>query len=74
MVGVVFSKISRPKKRTQTLMFSKYAVICQRDGSLCLMLRVGDMRKVVSTEPFFKLHRDCPANYVKKSGQKLGIT
>ncbi|XP_035714521.1 G protein-activated inward rectifier potassium channel 3 isoform X2 [Folsomia candida] len=45
MVGVVFSKISRPKKRTQTLMFSKYAVICQRDGSLCLMLRVGDMRK-----------------------------
>lgn len=46
MVGVVFSKISRPKKRTQTLMFSKYAVICQRDGQLCLMLRVGDMRKV----------------------------
>lgn len=46
MVGVVFSKISRPKKRTQTLMFSKYGVICQRDGSLCLLLRVGDMRKV----------------------------
>ncbi|XP_054285034.1 G protein-activated inward rectifier potassium channel 3-like isoform X2 [Macrosteles quadrilineatus] len=45
MVGVVFAKLSRPKKRTQTLLFSRHAVICQRDGELCLMFRVGDMRK-----------------------------
>ncbi|XP_050540469.1 G protein-activated inward rectifier potassium channel 3-like isoform X2 [Daktulosphaira vitifoliae] len=45
MVGVVFAKLSRPKKRTQTLLFSRNAVICQRDGILCLMFRVGDMRK-----------------------------
>lgn len=45
MVGVVFAKLSRPKKRTQTLLFSRNAVICQRDGELCLMFRVGDMRK-----------------------------
>jgi len=45
MVGVVFAKLSRPKKRTQTLLFSRHAVICQRDGLLCLMFRVGDMRK-----------------------------
>lgn len=45
MVGVVFAKMSRPKQRTQTLLFSKQAVICQRDGELCLMFRVGDMRK-----------------------------
>lgn len=45
MVGVVFAKLSRPKKRTQTLLFSRNAVICQRDGKLCLIFRVGDMRK-----------------------------
>ncbi|XP_030752018.1 G protein-activated inward rectifier potassium channel 3-like isoform X3 [Sitophilus oryzae] len=45
MVGIVFAKMTRPKLRTQTLQFSKNAVICQRDGQLCLMFRVGDMRK-----------------------------
>lgn len=45
MTGIVFAKMTRPKHRTQTLLFSKNAVICQRDGLLCLMFRVGDMRK-----------------------------
>lgn len=45
MVGIVFAKMTRPKHRTQTLLFSKNAVICQRDGDLCLQFRVGDMRK-----------------------------
>lgn len=45
MVGIVFAKLSRPKKRTQTLLFSRNAVINQRDGQLCLLFRVGDMRK-----------------------------
>ncbi|EAT39257.1 AAEL008928-PA [Aedes aegypti] len=45
MVGIVFAKMTRPKHRTQTLLFSKNAVICQRDGELSLMFRVGDMRK-----------------------------
>uniref|UniRef100_A0A1Y9IV43 Inwardly rectifying k+ channel n=1 Tax=Anopheles minimus TaxID=112268 RepID=A0A1Y9IV43_9DIPT len=45
MVGFVFAKMTRPKHRTQTLLFSKHAVVCQRDGELCLMFRVGDMRK-----------------------------
>ncbi|XP_019876063.2 G protein-activated inward rectifier potassium channel 3 isoform X2 [Aethina tumida] len=45
MVGVVFAKLSRPQKRTQTLMFSRNALISQRDGVPCLMFRVGDMRK-----------------------------
>ncbi|XP_041978734.1 G protein-activated inward rectifier potassium channel 3-like isoform X2 [Aricia agestis] len=45
MVGIVFAKMTRPKHRTQTLLFSKYAVVCQRDGELCLMFRVGDLRK-----------------------------
>lgn len=45
MVGIVFAKMTRPKQRTQTLLFSKQAVVCQRDGHLVLMFRVGDIRK-----------------------------
>ena len=45
MVGVVFAKLSRPKKRSETLIFSRNAVICLRDGQLYLMFRVGDIRK-----------------------------
>ena len=45
MTGLVFAKLSRPKKRAETLMFSKNAVVCKRDGQLCLLFRVGDMRK-----------------------------
>lgn len=45
MVGIVFTKMSRPKQRSQTIMFSKNAVICRRDGQLCFMFRIGDMRE-----------------------------
>lgn len=45
MTGIVFAKMTRPKHRTQTLLFSRNSVICQRDTTLCLMFRVGDMRK-----------------------------
>ncbi|RNA05170.1 G -activated inward rectifier potassium channel 3-like [Brachionus plicatilis] len=45
MGGIVFAKLSRPKKRTETLVFSKKACIGHRDGRLCLMVRVGDLRK-----------------------------
>ncbi|XP_074604698.1 G protein-activated inward rectifier potassium channel 3-like [Brevipalpus obovatus] len=44
VVGFVFAKLSRPKKRSQTLMFSRNAVICLRDGKMCLMFRLGDVR------------------------------
>jgi len=44
VTGLVFVKISRPKGRRQTLVFSKNAVVCRRDGQYQLMFRVGDMR------------------------------
>lgn len=44
MVGCMFVKISQPKKRAQTLVFSEKAVISQRNGKMCLMFRVGDLR------------------------------
>ena len=44
MVGTFFAKMSRPKKRALTVMFSKNAVVCMRDGCLCLLFRVANMR------------------------------
>ncbi|XP_036393691.1 G protein-activated inward rectifier potassium channel 3-like [Megalops cyprinoides] len=45
MVGCVFAKISRPRRRAQTLLFSRRCVVSARDGSLCLMFRIGDLRE-----------------------------
>lgn len=45
MIGTIMAKMARPKKRNQTLMFSKNAVISLRDGRLCLMWRVGNLRR-----------------------------
>ncbi|XP_063825022.1 G protein-activated inward rectifier potassium channel 3 isoform X2 [Ostrinia nubilalis] len=45
MVGLIFAKLARAKKRNTTLLFSRNAVICLRDGEFCLLFRVGDIRK-----------------------------
>ncbi|XP_029879558.1 G protein-activated inward rectifier potassium channel 1-like isoform X3 [Aquila chrysaetos chrysaetos] len=44
LIGCMFIKMSQPKKRAETLMFSRAAVVSQRDGKLCLMFRVGNLR------------------------------
>ncbi|XP_038065820.1 G protein-activated inward rectifier potassium channel 3-like [Patiria miniata] len=44
LVGCIFVKIARPKKRAATIKFSHNAVIAKRDGKLCLMFRVADIR------------------------------
>uniref|UniRef100_A0A1A7ZLS5 ATP-sensitive inward rectifier potassium channel 14 n=1 Tax=Nothobranchius furzeri TaxID=105023 RepID=A0A1A7ZLS5_NOTFU len=45
IIGAVMAKISRPKKRNETLVFSDSAVVALRDGKLCMMWRVGNLRK-----------------------------
>lgn len=45
MIGTIMAKMARPKKRNHTLMFSKNAVIALRNGKLCLMWRVGNLRR-----------------------------
>ena len=52
----MFAKLSRPKKRSETLMFSKNAVISLRDGRLCLICRVGDMRKSHIVEAHVRMY------------------
>jgi len=41
MVGLVFVKISHAKKRSETIGFSKNALIGLRDGALYFMFRVA---------------------------------
>ena len=45
MLGLTFAKLCQPRERTKTVMFSENAVIALRDRKLCLMFRVGDIRK-----------------------------
>ncbi|CAM5149770.1 unnamed protein product [Natator depressus] len=45
MLGCIFMKTAQAHRRAETLIFSKHAVIALREGRLCFMLRVGDLRK-----------------------------
>ena len=45
MTGIIFAKLGHARKRGQTIMFSKNAVIHKHDHNLCFMFRMGDMRK-----------------------------
>jgi len=44
MAGIVFAKLARPKQRSNTIMFSRNALITMRNGHLFLLFRVGNMR------------------------------
>ncbi|XP_061905062.1 ATP-sensitive inward rectifier potassium channel 15 [Entelurus aequoreus] len=45
VTGAFLAKLARPKKRAETIKFSQSAVVCRRQGQLCLMVRVANMRK-----------------------------
>jgi hypothetical protein len=51
LIGVLFSKLSQPKKRSRTIFISDSAVVCQRDGLLKFMFRVGDARGTTIIRP-----------------------
>ncbi|XP_062261942.1 ATP-sensitive inward rectifier potassium channel 1-like isoform X2 [Platichthys flesus] len=59
MCGVVMAKISSPKKRAKTVTFSKTAVICLKKESLCLLIRVANLRKtlLIGSQIYGKLLR-----------------
>jgi len=44
VVTIVFTKLARPKYRAKTVEFSRNAVICERDGELCLIVRAVNLR------------------------------
>ncbi|XP_027017697.2 ATP-sensitive inward rectifier potassium channel 1-like [Tachysurus fulvidraco] len=55
--GVIMTKVARGKKRSRTISFSKMAVISSQKGSLCLQIRVANMRKslMVGSQIYGKL-------------------
>uniref|UniRef100_A0A8C0QSB5 Inward rectifier potassium channel C-terminal domain-containing protein n=1 Tax=Chelonoidis abingdonii TaxID=106734 RepID=A0A8C0QSB5_CHEAB len=64
--------MSQPKKRAETLMFSRAAVISQRDGRLCLMFRVGNLRNshMVSAQIRCKLIKVSPGEGGEQAGER----
>uniref|UniRef100_A0A3P9KMR1 Potassium inwardly rectifying channel subfamily J member 1a, tandem duplicate 6 n=1 Tax=Oryzias latipes TaxID=8090 RepID=A0A3P9KMR1_ORYLA len=59
LCGVILAKISLPKKRAKTITFSEMAVICPRNNSLCLSIRVANLRKtlMIGSQVYGKLLR-----------------
>ncbi|XP_016389687.1 ATP-sensitive inward rectifier potassium channel 1-like [Sinocyclocheilus rhinocerous] len=57
--GVVMAKIALPKKRAKTITFSDSAVICPKKGTLCLQIRVANLRKtlMIGSQIYGKLLR-----------------
>jgi len=55
MIGLIMAKVMRPKKRAETLLYSKCAVINMRNNQLCFMFRVGNMRKSHLVEASIKM-------------------
>ncbi|XP_055597653.1 ATP-sensitive inward rectifier potassium channel 12 isoform X2 [Uranotaenia lowii] len=45
MVGIVYAKLVRPPKKISDMKFSRKAVICQRDGKLCFVFRLSDIKQ-----------------------------
>ncbi|MBN3300747.1 KCNJ5 protein, partial [Amia calva] len=44
MVGLMYTKLSRPENRSRSVLFSKVAGVALRGGQLCLMFRLADLR------------------------------
>ena len=45
LLGLLFTKITRPRNRRKTIVFSEYAVMCVENGVRYLEFRIGDLRK-----------------------------
>ncbi|KAJ8005079.1 hypothetical protein DPEC_G00142930 [Dallia pectoralis] len=56
IIGAVMAKMAKPKKRNDTLVFSDTAVVALRDGKLCMMWRVGNLRKSHLVEAHVRAH------------------
>ncbi|KAL7741609.1 hypothetical protein ACLKA6_019378 [Drosophila palustris] len=56
MVSIVYAKTMRPAKQWTKLKFSDKAVICYRDGKLCLLFRVCDPRERQSIDSKIRVY------------------
>ena len=79
VTGLVFAKLARPTRRAATVLFSRNAVICQQEGSMVLMFRVGDMRRtqVMGTTInaiFFHTRTTVDGDIISYTQKNLAIT
>ncbi|KAH8278057.1 hypothetical protein KR026_007420 [Drosophila bipectinata] len=56
MVSVIYAKTARPARQMTKLKFSDKAVICYRDGQLCLLFRVCDPREQQTIESKIRVY------------------
>lgn len=56
VAGVVFAKISRPNKRKRTIIFSHNACVSERDGKLCFMFKLANIRISQLSDARIKMH------------------
>ncbi len=56
LAGVVFAKMSRPSKRKRTIIFSHNACVSERDGKLCFMFRIANIRVSQLSDARIKMH------------------
>lgn len=71
MLGLIFAKLSRPHLRRNTVKFSNHAVIALRDEKLCLMFRVGDVRKTALLETHIRAA--LVRKHFTKEGEEIGF-
>ena len=64
MLGLVFAKLSRPRNRRNTILFSNRAVIYEKNGSRVLEFRIADIRRSQLVEAHVRLQL-----YWNKKGQ-----
>ncbi|EDV30888.1 uncharacterized protein Dana_GF14817, isoform A [Drosophila ananassae] len=56
MVSVIYAKTARPARQMTKMKFSDKAVICYRDGQLCLLFRVCDPREQQTIESKIRVY------------------
>ena len=55
MLGLIFAKITRPRYRRRTIVFSKQAVIYEEDGNQYFEVRIADLRQSQMVEAHVRL-------------------
>lgn len=76
IVALVFAKLTIPKNRAQTIIFSKSAIINQRDGHLCLIFRIGNVRKsrIIATKVFaYLIIRDKKIDDITINNEQINL-
>lgn len=56
LIGIIYTKMTRPARKPMELKFSRKAVICQRDSKLCLLYRICDPNELHTVESKVRLY------------------